>query len=359
MVTSAARSVKKRPVFAVLKRIFLLIICSALLLQTRAAETIFSPDTAPRGTRVVVVHNDNATVAFQAQPKIVKALFDRGLREFAHKTNTATAWRTLVSTNDVVGIKVYSAPGANSGTRPEVVSALVEGLISSGILSSNIIIWDKEMIDLRLAGFGDLADRLHVKLAASASSGYDEKDFYENPVIGNLVWGDMEFGKKGPAVGRKSFVTKVVTREITKIISVVPLLNHNLAGTTGHLCSVALGSVDNTQRFEQAERLATALPEIYALPSIGDKVVLNITDALICQYQGEQRSLLHYSAPLNEIWFSKDPVALDVLAIQELNRQREIAKVPKNKFSMEIYENASLLELGESDLKNIRIERAR
>src|SRR4029077_4963418 len=102
-------------------------------------------------------------------------------------------------------------------------------------------------------------------------------------------------------------------------ITVTPLLNHNLAGVTGHLYSLAMGSVDNMRRFEfDSTRLATAVPEIYALPSLSDHVVLSITDALIGQYQGETMALLHYSTALNQLWVSRDAVALDVLAIQEL-----------------------------------------
>ena len=79
--------------------------------------------------------------------------------------------------------------------------------------------------------------------------------------------------------------------------------------------------MDNTRRFEgDPDRLATAVPEIYALPLLGDRVVLNITDALIGQYEGGARSLLHYSTVLNQLWFSRDPVALDMLAIKELAR---------------------------------------
>ena len=39
----------------------------------------------------------------------------------------AGACRSLVSTQDVVGIKVYSAPGPNSGTRAAVVAAADRG----------------------------------------------------------------------------------------------------------------------------------------------------------------------------------------------------------------------------------------
>jgi hypothetical protein len=118
-------------------------------------------------------------------------------------------------------------------------------------------------------------------------------------------------------------VTKLVSKEITKIISVSPLLNHNTAGVSGNICSLALGSIDNSLRFEgDLTKLATALPEIYALPALGDHVALNIVDALVCQYQGEQFGFLHYSVALNQLRFSTDPVALDVLSIQELEKQR-------------------------------------
>ena len=136
--------------------------------------------------------------------------------------------------------------------------------------------------------------------------------------------GDLEFDRYGKTTGRNSYVSKLLTKTITKIISVAPLLNHNLAGVCGNLYSVAMGSVDNTIRFESsAKRLATAVPEIYANRALSDHVVLNITDALIGQYQGEQMSLLHYSIELNQIWLSKDPVALDVMAVKELDRERQ------------------------------------
>ncbi|MEO7299472.1 MAG: DUF362 domain-containing protein [Verrucomicrobiota bacterium] len=339
-----------------LKQFFPWLASVLLAFQAEAGGVALSRDAAT-GSRVVIASDANATIAFQPQLEKVRALFEEGFAQFSGKTNLTEAWQKLVSTNDVIGIKVYSAPGPTSGTRPSVVAATVESLLKAGISPQKIIIWDKELIDLRLAGFDELTTRYKIGLAASSSAGYDEKTFYENPLIGHLIWGDTEFQKKGNDLGRKSFVTKLLSQEITKVITISPLLNHNTAGTAGNLYSLGLGSVDNTHRFEPASRLAAALPEIYALRSLSDKVVLNITDALIAQYQGEQRSLLHYSIALNEIWFSKDPVALDILAIAELNRQREAAKFPPMKSLMEIYENASLLELGVSDLKSIRIER--
>ena len=96
---------------------------------------------------------------------------------------------------------------------------------------------------------------------------------------------------------------------------------------------------------------------LIAKPVLGDRVVLNIVDALICQYQGEEKTLLHYSAALNQLWFSTDPVALDVLSIQELERQRKAANARAVKTNLELYQNASLLEIGVSDPRHIDVTR--
>jgi hypothetical protein len=312
----------------------------------------------PQKARVVVVQDPQATETFRPRPEKLLALFERGFLQFTGKTNPAQAWLSLVSTNDVIGLKVFSAPGEQSGTRPALVAAVVESLLAAGISPQKIVVWDKQLTPLRLAGFDDLTKRYGIRIAGAAQAGWDEKVFYENSIMGNPVWGDLEFEKKGDGIGRKSHVSKLVTKEITKIINLTPMLNHNFAGVTGSLYSLALGSVDNSIRFENnAERMAMAVPEIYALPELFDRVVLNVVDGLICQYEGEQRSLLHYSTALNELRFSKDPVALDVLSVNEINAQRDRTKISSGNANQELYRNASLLELGVSDTNRISVEK--
>jgi hypothetical protein len=310
--------------------------------------------------RVVVVSDPEATETFRARDEVVKAMVDRALTNLTGKLTVAEAWRSLVSTQDTVGIKVYSMPGPYSGTRPAVVAAVVQGLLVAGVPPKQILVWDRDLSDLRAAGFQELADKYGVRLAASADAGYDEKVFYDTALIGNLVAGDLEFGRKGPGIGRKSYVSKLVTGEMTRIIVLSPLLNHNQAGVAGILYSLTLGSVDNCVRFESdPARLATAVPEIYALPILSDRVAIGIVDALICQYEGNERGLLHYSAILNELRFSHDPVALDRLSLEELNRQRQAAHAPAGYNNWQLYTNAALLELGVNDLKKIQVDHLR
>ncbi len=311
----------------------------------------------PVRSRVVMVEDAQATSAFEPQPAIVQDMVGRALLKLTGKEDVVQAWRTVVATQDVVGLKVYCAPGPTSGTRPAVVSAVVRGLLAAGLPPHHIIIWDKQLADLRAAGFDDVAQRYDVRVAGSANRGYDEKTFYDKELPGELGSGDLEFDKYGAKTGRKSYVSKLLTGDMTKIITITPLLNHNLAGVTGNLYSLATGSVDNVGRFEsQAARLAEAVPEIYALPALSDHVALCITDALIGQYEGENMSLLHYSTALNQIWMSKDPVALDVLAIQELDRERQARKMSAGKPNAELYHNAWELWLGVSDPAKVQVD---
>lgn len=321
----------------------------------RAADNLSISPPAPRA-QVVAVSNPLATVAFIAAPEVVDAMMNQAITNLTGKPTVAAAWASLAGTNETIGIKVYTVPGANAGTRLSVTAAVIRGLLEAGIPTNHIIVWDRHEADLRKAGYFELAERFGIRVEGAAETGYDEKTFYDTALIGNLVFGDLEFGRKGEGVGRKSFVSKLVSQQMTKIINIAPALNHNGAGVAGNLFSLAIGSVDNTVRFEATSaRLATAVPEIYALPALGDHVVLSISDALICQYEGEERGLLHYSVDLNEIRVSHDPVALDVLALQDLERIRKARSQVELPANAELYKNAGLMELGVAELKHIDV----
>lgn len=309
---------------------------------------------------MVIVEDPQATDTYEPRPERIQVMVARGITNLTGQVTEKAAWLSLVTPQDIVGIKVYSEPGPNGGTRPAVAAAVAQALINAGLPPQHVIVWDKSESDLRSAGFLGLASRLGIRVASSAQAGYDPTNYYDTPLIGNLVWGDLEFGQKGHGVGRRSFVSKLVSRQITKIINLSPLLNQNEVGVSGNLYGLTMGSVDNTMRFKgDRERLERAVPEIYALPALGDRVVLNIVDALICQYEGGRRGMLQYATVLNQLRFSKDPVALDVLSIQELQRQRKAANAPEVKPDLQVYYNASLLQLGVSDPARIQVETIR
>jgi len=324
--------------------------------------TAEEPPPPPDFARIVIVEDAEATRAFRPDRQRVRRMLERGLTNLTALTEIRSAWLSLVSTQDVIGIKVHVAPGAAVGTRPEVAEAVVLGLLQAGIPTNHIVIWDRHAGDLEKAGFGDVARRCGVRLAGAVESGWDASVYYDFPFPGHLLYGDRDFRPGGENVGRKSYVSKLVSTELNRIINVSPLLNHNAAGVSGNLYSLVMGSVDNWQRFERdTQRCAQAIPEIYALPALGDKVALHIVDALVAQYEGEHLSRLHASTVLNQLRLSHDPVALDVLSIQELEWQRTLrgAWTSFSTNALEIYRNAALLEIGVDQPKRMIVETLR
>jgi hypothetical protein len=349
--------VSRNPLFNSLLALLLALPLAAVGEPVEANDLLSAERVIRPRARVVVVSDPASMQTFSPQPAAVRKMVRGGVAALLRKPNAAEAWRSILSRNDTVGIKVYTVPGKIIGTRLAVVASVIEELIEFGIAPAKIIVWDKQLTPLRLAGFFELKDRYGVRVESSTGSGWDPEVSYDSPLIGKPVWGDHEFGRKGPGVGRRSFMSRLITKDITKHIAIVPLMNHNTAGVSGALFNLSLGSVDNTIRFEaRRSGMTEAIPEIFGQPEIFDRLALVIVDALICQYQGEAHNLLHYSKVLNQLRFSTDPVAMDVLSINEVESQRQKAELPRRSMSREMFQNAELLELGVADPRRILVE---
>jgi hypothetical protein len=315
-----------------------------------------------RRATVHVVEDLDATRSFEPVEPVVRDMVQRGIQALARTNDTRAAWRRFASPKDVVGFRICSAPGPVTGSRPIVVRALVQSLISAGHPPRQIVLWDKRASDMILAGYPKLADELGIRWAATEEVGWDPDHSYENATVGRLLIGDLEYSRRDRAeAGKRSHVSKLLTRDVTKIVLVTPLLNHNHLGLNGQLANLSLGAVDNTLRFEQESwRLAEAIPEICALDDLFGKLAFGVSDALLCQYRGEDRTLLHYAVALNELRFSTDPVALDVLGIRDIERSRATHPIDGEKpIKMDLYFNAALQELGVANTNLIDVARIR
>ncbi|MBL9176175.1 MAG: DUF362 domain-containing protein [Verrucomicrobiales bacterium] len=319
------------------------------------------PSSAPRAS-AVAVQDPAATAHFTPNTDVVRRLVDRGIAAFSGKPTASEGWKTLLRPTDTVGFKVTSGPGDVSGTRPAVVRGLVESLRASGHPPDRIVIWDKRSSDLRNAGWYRIAEELGVRCQASEDAGWDpnSEKGYEKSVLGRLVSGDLEFSRKDqPGAGRRSYISRLLTQELQRIIPVAPVLNHNVAGVNGNLLGLAFASVDNTLRFVNNPGLyAEVVPEICALDDVFPKIAFCVSDALICQYRGEDTTRLHNAVVLNELRFSRDPVALDILAIADIEQARgPIPESPETRVRADLYANAELLDLGVADPKRIDVKR--
>src|SRR6185437_3611821 len=185
--------------------------------------------------RVVIVEQPDAMWDLRPIPERVQAMVDEGVTKLTGQPNLRAAWTNFVSPKDVVGIKVLTSPGPVSGTRRAVVAAVVQDMLNAGMPATNTVVWDRYVSHLRAAGYSQLVNRFGIRLEGSVNAGYDLKLFYESPLLGALAADDVEFNKTGPGIGRKSYVSKLVAKELTKIINITPMLHHNLIGASGNL----------------------------------------------------------------------------------------------------------------------------
>ncbi len=221
----------------------------------------------PEKTRVIRVHDAAATRFLTPNPARVRAMLDRALPKFTGQPTPRTAWRTLVKPTDVIGLKVDAHHGPMAGTRPALVEAVARSLMDAGIPAQQIVIWDRSLEELKKAGYARMAKALGVRLAGARDAGYESHPHFDVTLTHPLQPGDRFFGKPEDAqLKRLSHLSKLLTRDLTCIINLHPLIAHPVTGSRGHLDALGLDSVDNTARFEKSHHhRRLAVPNLYLM----------------------------------------------------------------------------------------------
>ena len=119
---------------------------------------------------------------------------------------------------------------------------------------------------------------------------------------------------------------------------------------------MTIPNIDNWRRFAQGSRFGEdSLSEIYASPLIAKKVVFNVMDGLIAQYAGGPQSQPNYATHHASLYASRDPVALDAVALKRLEQWRVQASLPKIGRLAAYIDFASQLGLGNSAPNRIEV----
>ena len=331
--------------------VFRLTLAAALFcLPLRAAEPVPVP-APPTFSTIYFAHDPTALDHFEENPAVTRRMVDRLVCAITGKPDTEQAWRSLVSPADRVGIKVAASGGRYFGSHRGIVEAILSGLEQAGIPRSRVIVWDRDLDDLRAARF--VARRGGYEVASVPPiTGYDRTAVFSAPVLGKLIWGDALFDEKQGKLGKKisdadqlssnSCLASVLSKQVTKIINVPVLSDEAGCGVAGAIYNMTVPNIDNWRRFTQTEGDgASGLLDLYADERVGAKVVLTIMDALLAQYAAGPRFNPNYAFPFHTIYASKSPLSLDAHAFRLIEGWRKEAKLPS------IAKRAEWLESGE------------
>lgn len=287
----------------------------------------------PYPGRVVKVEHAGCIVSGQYQPEPVHEMVERGMKELTGAPTAQDAWRSLFEPGDVVGIKLSPVGGPHLCSDASVAHAICDGLNQAGVKDSQIVLFNRYREEAVACGM-DKWVRPGMRFTAAVPGydesqlgieGYDPNHFMEMAIVKP---GDDPLNPRS----RRSYVAKIVTTEVNKIINLPVLKHHQSAGVTITLKNMSHGFVNNVNRSHYSPTANTCgifIPTVVSLPVVRQKVVLHVVDAVRASYHGGPPGKPRFIWEPKTMYFGTDPVALDKTGWKAIDAKRkEVGMAP-------------------------------
>ena len=295
--------------------------------RSRAANSHVLGMPGPYPGRVIAVEHPGCLASGVYQPESISQMVDRGMKELTGAPTGQDAWRSLFTKGDVVGIKVSPVGGPTLCSDRSVLHAIFDGLNQAGVPDNKIVVFNRYREEAVECGI-DKWLRPGIRFTA-ASPAYDESQLAIEGYDPNHFM-EMALVKEGDdpnnARSRRSYVAKVVTTEVNKIINVPVLKHHQSAGVTITLKNMSHGFVNNVNRSHTTPTLNACgmfIPSVVSLPIIRQKVVLHVVDAVRASYHGGPPAKPQFVWEPRTMYFGTDPVALDKTGLKVIDAKRQ------------------------------------
>lgn len=253
----------------------------------------------------------------------VRQAISATLRALTGAANDRDAWATFVQPADVVGVKVNCSGAPKILSHPLIVGEIARQLTLSGVAPQNIYVFERfanQMVTANYTPHLPAGAQIHAMEDGTRRGGisnYDQRAYVETDFFGEEQ--------------TRSFLSKLVTRTLTKIVNVPNMKDHGAAGVTGCLKNLAYGSFSNVARSHRDSRTHTLsfIGELYRLEPLRSKSVLHVMDGIRGVWQGgpfvkDDRYLFEPRL----LMAGTDPVAMDRLLIDVIeNKRREMGAV--------------------------------
>jgi hypothetical protein len=347
---------------------------TATMLRSQSrAENRKSGIPGPYPGRVIAVEHPGCISGGLYQREPVEAMMHRGMQDLTGAPGWQDAWRSLFEKGDVVGIKVSPVGGRHLCSDALVMASILDGLKAAGVPSRDVIVFNRyrrETVDagidkwlppeVRFTAASEQYDNVQLDMG-----GYDADHYMEMALI-------KPGENDNDAHYKRSYVAKVVTKQVNKIINLPVLKHHQSAGVTITLKNMSHGFVNNVNRSHLTPTLNACgifIPSVVNLPVIREKVVLHIVDGVKASYHGGPGGRPRYIWEHKTMYFGTDPVALDKTGLRAIDAKRQQAGMASIALSkpdkestflncqVEHIEIAGMLQLGEFDDNKIKVQR--
>ncbi|MEW6096106.1 MAG: DUF362 domain-containing protein [bacterium] len=257
-------------------------------------------------SKVVIVKNKEVVNSKgKIEQEILTKMLNEAMRQLTGLKEIKDCWNQYFSHNDIVGIKVNCIAGRKLSTHPELVNAIISGLLLAGVKEDNIIIYDRGTQELSKANFKINKNGSGIKCYGNDAVGYE---FYPTMIR---------------SVG--CCFSKILSTQVTAIINVPVLKDHELTGVSLSLKN-HFGSINNPNKYH-GNNGDPYIADLNSHPLIKDKTRLIICDAITGLYNGGPGYKKQWTWHYRGILVSTDPVALDYIGTQEIEKMRKAKKM--------------------------------
>lgn len=278
--------------------------------------------------RVVSVNHAGSAISGRHQAEPVREMVARGMMELTGAPDATEAWRYFFEPGDVVGIKVNPAGQPYLISSPLVMQQIISGLESAGVKRQDIFAYDRFRAEFLGGGVDKwLPDGVRWVTATERvlnglqldMDGYDRDVYMEMALVAAK-------GDPANAHHRRSYVAKLLTQQVNKVVTLGVVKHHQSAGATIALKNISHGFVNNVARSHVSSTnnaCGMFIPTVVDLPVFRQKIVLNVIDGVMAAYHGgPNRKVARYLWEHKTMYFATDPVAVDTVGLSVIDLKR-------------------------------------
>jgi uncharacterized protein (DUF362 family) len=296
---------------------------------------------AGRGHIFSVTHPNATDRTGRPAIQPVEKMLDRLMLDLTGKRSVKDAWAALFKPKETVALKPNTLGKNACSPSFALMAVIIKKLRDVGVSEKNILVWDRDhLAQTRL--YTELRKKTSVRVKLHDAWGYEQKT------------------RKLPSGGTLQLNNALLKADA--VINIPVFKDHSGAGMTGALKNMAMGSVDNPWS-HHPNACNPAIPEIYALSPIKDKVRLIVADGFEVVYEGGPGvwGSSRYKVSHESLYATRDPVTMDRIIWQVIDRIRKskgkkpLMKRGSKRRGRPIHVvHASKIGLGEVDLAKIK-----
>ncbi len=331
-----------------------------VLATTDAATAVSSPAPAPASS--VVWEASLAEFSDEVYAKQVEQLIGHFEASAGHRLTPGEKAR--------VGLKIYTDSGPGLATPRGLTKAVIAALERRGYTKGGIFLVGMNQQRLRFTGYlpslvtGKSDFDGHPVYVLESGRYFDPVWFYDSPLPSRfdpiLAQKSVESFDAETTLDedRKSFLATPLFVDADFWINLPVYTDHRVLGVNGALVNATLWNASNTARFFRSPASApAAVAEMSAIPELRGTWVFTLASLERYQFVGGPwfNSLYTVSEPL--LWLGTDPVLLDALMLERINRHRARTGFKPISEDIRTLEFASILGVGSRRTTDAKFER--